>query len=146
LVDYDPIVGVFKSKVSKRVVGAKSSIGYIYIRINNIPTLAHRLAFLLMTGEIPAFVDHINGVRDDNRWGNLRAASVHINQQNLQRAQKNSKSGLLGVMYHKSHTPPWSARIYYDGKPHHLGYFKQPEDAHLRYLEEKRRVHPGCTI
>lgn len=146
VVTYCPETGQFKSAKTGEPVGSKYGPGYVGIRIAGRSYLAHRLAFLVMEGVVPRFVDHINGIRTDNRWENLRPASCHINQQNLQRAQRNSKSGLLGVMHHKNHTPEWSARIYYDGRSHHLGYFKRPEDAHQRYLEEKRRVHPGCTI
>jgi hypothetical protein len=116
------------------------------ISINGKQRFAHRLAFLLMTGCCPKFVDHIDGNRSNNRWNNLREASIQINQQNLRSAQKNNTSGYLGVMYHKNRKKPWSARIYADGKHRHLGYFADPAAAHERYLEEKRRLHGGCTI
>ncbi|QDK32697.1 HNH endonuclease signature motif containing protein [Sphingomonas sp. IC081] len=58
-------------------------IGYTEIRIGGVNYYAHRLANLTMTGEWPsAQMDHINGLRSDNRWANLRAASPSENTRN----------------------------------------------------------------
>ena len=44
---------------------------------------AHRIAFLWMTGRWPEpETDHINGIRNDNRWSNLREVTVSQNQLN----------------------------------------------------------------
>jgi hypothetical protein len=58
--------------------------GYRTIRISPLgPVLAHRLAWLLQTGGWPKQqIDHINGVKDDNRWLNLRDVSHMVNSQN----------------------------------------------------------------
>ena len=77
---YDPITGVFTWKINKgrnakvnTVAGSLHPKGYIRIRISGIDYAAHRLSYLYMTGLWPVdLLDHINGVRYDNRWCNLQ--------------------------------------------------------------------------
>lgn len=107
---------------------------------------AHRLAWLHFYGEWPAGeVDHINGIKTDNRIKNLRDAARELNSQNQRRAHHRNQAGLLGVTVDKARGK-WLASIFHDGKKRHLGRFNSPEEAHARYIQEKRLVHPGCTI
>lgn len=82
LFHYSPGTGQFYRKTSTnscaRIGDKAGSVrsGYIVIGICGKSYLAHRLAFLYMQGEMPPEqVDHINHIRDDNRWLNLREAS-----------------------------------------------------------------------
>ena len=149
LLSYEPESGVFRWKVDRRRVKAGDVVGsdrggYSVIDVNGRQYLAHRLAFLLMTGEWPAEdVDHINGVKDDNRWSNLRAVSRRINMQNLRAAQKNSKTGLLGVTKHQGR---YMASIEVSGQRKFIGYFDCPHVAHAAYVAAKRIHHEGCTL
>ena len=80
LLHYDPETGLFTwiAPLSNRVqVGDVCStvapIGYILIGVRGQKLYAHRLAWLYMTGEWPENqIDHINCVKTDNRWANLR--------------------------------------------------------------------------
>jgi len=71
---YDPDTGNFiwavhrhGSKGIGSIAGKRDSHGYIQIKLNGKSHLAHRIAFLYMTGNLPAeMVDHIDGVRDNN--------------------------------------------------------------------------------
>lgn len=84
--------------------------------------LAHRAAFACMVGRWPvAQVDHINGVRDDNRWVNLREATNQQNQWNSSSA-KGSSSQYIGVSWDKK-SAKWQAYICPENKMVHLGYF-----------------------
>lgn len=69
-----------------RLNGIKMSNGYMATRVwigkKCKRILLHRLVFLLSNGYLPKTVDHINGVRDDNRPENLRAASSREQQGN----------------------------------------------------------------
>lgn len=149
MLEYVPETGKFVR--ARDVVGRKAgseagsldTTGYIRIGVANRVHLAHRLAFLYMTGEWPEeHVDHINGVRTDNRWVNLRPASKSVNMQN-RRAKSGNAAGLLGVSRNGGR---WSARIHTSSGPKHLGTYSTPEEAHQVYLDAKRVLHAGCTI
>lgn len=70
--------------------------GYRGGRLFDRQVFAHRVAWKWMTGEDPDQIDHINGVRNDNRFVNLRAADNMINSRNRKRRLDNT-SGVTGV-------------------------------------------------
>ena len=153
VLNYDPDTGVFTWRVSTSNRAPVGSVagwntdGHIGIAIDGVKYKAHRLAWVYMTGEQPQFeIDHINGMRDDNRWTNLRDVPAIFNCQNQRRAQpKNKSCGLLGVCRDKR-TGRWYSQICANNKVHHLGSFPTAEEAHQAYVEAKRKLHPGCTI
>ena len=155
LLHYDHDSGLFKWRVmnsrrapaGKRAGSVDKITGYVRIRIDKRIYQAHRLAFLYMTDDWPWFdTDHINGVRDDNRWANLRDVPHSINSQNQRRAHKSNLScGLQGASWDSS-TGRWLSHITVNYKLMFLGYFSSAEAAHQRHVEAKRRLHPGCTI
>lgn len=127
VLSYDRDSGLFTwtKRVAARVrvgdVAGSLSEGYVQIRVLGKSRKAHRLAWLYMTGKLPDHpIDHINGVRSDNRWANLREAPGSLNNQNLKRAYKNSSTGLLGV-YRKGDS--WMSKISHNGKEYYLGLF-----------------------
>lgn len=122
--------------------------GYLNIKIARRHHRAHRLAWLYVYGTWPGgMIDHINGLRTDNRIANLRLADRHINAQNRRVAQEGNRSGLLGVRYVSTNrTNPYIARIHINGRLTHLGSFPTAQAAHSAYVDMKRRVHSGCTL
>lgn len=151
LLAYDPDTGVFRWRADRGpvkagdIAGRLDAKGYRDIRVKGTLYKAHRLAFLLVTGKWPAqHVDHIDGDRQNNRWSNLRDVSNGINAQNLKTAQKNSKTGLLGVSPVKGGR--YQAAITVNGKPRHLGFYDSPEVAHAAYVAAKRLHHEGNTL
>ena len=108
-------------------LGSLSGGGYITIGIDRRLLYAHRLAFLYMTGGLPKEdVDHINRVRSDNRWPNLRAATRSENLRNT--TARSGSSGRLGVTWHKG-AKKWAAQGRLDGRHIHLGLFADLEEA-----------------
>lgn len=154
LLHYDPATGVFtwitKSSVKSRItVGSqagslKSDTHYFKICIEKSGYYSHRLAWLYMTGNWPeGEIDHIDGMRTNNIYTNLRDVNSSINRQN-QRNRNNTKTGLLGARPNGKNR--WAATIEVEGKARHLGQFSSPELAHHAYLKAKRLLHQGCTI
>lgn len=108
--------------------GAKSGKGYLYINLETKLHLAHRLAWLYMTGAFPAgHIDHINGDKMDNRWANLRLATAAQNGANVGLRSTN-KSGVKGISWDARHKC-WYAKITINLKQINLGYFKTLEEA-----------------
>lgn len=128
------------------IAGCKYSDGYIYMKINSKHHKAHRLAFLYMHGKMPEHtVDHINGIKDDNRFCNLRKATKSENTQNQRRPHKSNQCGFLGV-YFENESGRYVAQLSINGKPKKLGRFDTAELAHEAYLSAKRQHHTTCTI
>jgi hypothetical protein len=127
LLHYDPETGVFTWKESRGNVKAGQiagweNDGYLKIQINKKSEQLHRLAFLYMTGELPAEqVDHKNQNRSDNRWENLREVSQAENLKN-KTLGANNKSGLLGVCFSKQ-VGKYQAYISVNKKRKHLGFY-----------------------
>jgi len=144
---YEPNTGIFVwlIKPSKRdpagmISGTSKSDGRRQIRIYGRLYYAHRLAWLYMTGEWPKHeIDHINGIRDDNRLCNLRDTSVRVNNMNRNRASKNNAIGLLGVSQRSDGR--FQADIRVNKKKVYLGSFDKPEDAYAAYLGAKKKFH-----
>lgn len=84
-------------KVIGKEVGSLDSYGYRGCRIDSKNYRLHRLAFLYMTGVFPSEeIDHINRIRDDNRWVNLRLATRSENQHNSA-LPSNNTTGVKGL-------------------------------------------------
>lgn len=110
---YNPITGIL-SRNGKPYTAVCSSTGYIYMNIGRKKQNIHRFIWLLMMGEWPNVIDHVNRDRLDNRWSNLRNVSHSENSYNRPRG-KNNKSGLKGVCWDTNHSR-WKVYINLDGK------------------------------
>jgi len=118
----------FNARFAGNPAGSLEPTGYTTIKVHTIKFYAHRLVFLYITGRFPPqAVDHINHQRSDNRWVNLREATVTENQRN-QTLARNNTSGYMGVCWHNGNKR-WYARIMVDRKIIFLGQFKEIEDA-----------------
>lgn len=153
LLIYDPVTGVFTWRISRGHVPAgaragsrhqhnldEAGCGYRRLGVDGRYYMEHRLVWLYVNGEWPRRdIDHVNGVRDDNRIANLREATPAQNNTNLARANRRSTSGYLGVQRHHN---GWCAEIKVNGKRHRLGHFATAAEAHEVYVAAKRELHP----
>lgn len=116
--------GQFAGKKSGRV----NSTGYFRITVSGKDMLNHRIVIALETGVIPTDeVDHINGIRTDNRYENLRVVSRQINSKNMKLYTTNT-SGISGVSWNKRKSK-WKSVIWFNCVEKHLGYFDSIIDA-----------------
>lgn len=151
---YSPETGEFRWLVRSAyrvnvgdLAGANNGSGYVLIQLNGRKHKAHRLAWLHFYGEFPGGeIDHINGIRSDNRISNLRDVTKAHNQQNQRRAHKNKRScARLGVGFYKANGK-WRARINVCGKQRHLGFYESESEAYSAYLSAKAELHPFGAI
>ena len=135
-ISYDPESGHFfqkEVKFSNRPVGSRigclhKTKGYRYLSFKNTTLREQRVAFLLMTGSWPeGQVDHINRIKDDNRWINLRDVSPSENCQNRGKFKTN-RSGYKGVVWQK-YSEKWQVLCRREGVQYYLGLFENLEDA-----------------
>lgn len=111
---------IHKARFANKEAGTIGSQGYSHIFINKKSYRLQRLAWLYCYGYMPLlFVDHINGIRSDNRLSNLREVSNTENIKNGKK-RKNNTSGVQGVSWHQK-AGKWMAQIMVDRKSVYLG-------------------------
>lgn len=138
LLEYNPETGEFYWLAggylnrAGDLAGSVYKNGYRYIQIYGLDYRAGRLAWFFITGEDPSdFVDHKNGLRDDNRFNNLRKATNSQNQANTGPKNTNT-SGFKGVSWQPSRGQ-WIAVITVNGKAKNLGRYASIVDAARAY-------------
>jgi AP2 domain len=142
---YDPDTGLFtrliktnKTQPIGDVANCHDKDGYIVIGVDK--------KALYMTGEWPkGQIDHKFGIRDDNRWSELRDATPSINQQNRRVLDKRNKSGYQGVSWDKR-SNKWRAYIAVNNKLIHLGHFDNVHEAGAYRLQKKKEIHTSCPL
>jgi hypothetical protein len=134
----------FNNRIAGRKVGTIGNDGYLRCCVDQITMLVHRVVWAIHEGRWPlSEVDHINGIRSDNRLINLREATRAQNKQNMRKPRKDNTSGFLGVFLSGK---SWVSMIEVDGRKVYLGRFSTPEEASRAYLEAKARLHPFQTL
>ncbi len=134
---YSPITGLltYKDKPCPKVnIGQEVGClhlksGYRRVSIWRKSYMVHRIIYLMAYGRFPQDnIDHINGVRDDNRLVNIRDVSTAVNCKNL-KTYNNNTSNTTGVHWAKEYNK-WVARINTGkGKRVSLGYYKCKNEA-----------------
>src|SRR5690242_9756351 len=123
--DYDPTTGIFTWSTNKSNRCKAGSVAgcdqgrYWAIGLGRSVYLAHRLAWFYVTGRWPAVgIDHITGDRYDNRFCNLREATVSENARNMA-LRRDNRTGAHGV--YRNAAGRWYAQSCHGGKNRHLG-------------------------
>lgn len=94
---------------------------------------------LIMNTPFGLETDHINRNRLDNRRENLRICTKQSNQHNRSK-QKNNKSGVTGVSWHKA-SNEWIIQIRKDGTTKYLGICRSLYKARLIRQEAERMYY-----
>ena len=148
LLDYDPQTGHFTWKTrtvkthfdviwNKRFSGKRAGhshkMGYIVLCVERAKIMAHQAAWAYQSGDMPAGdIDHVNGIKSDNRICNLRVATRSQNMANTSRRSSNT-TGFKGVTMDRR-TGRYIAAVHPNGKKRHLGVFDTAEAAHDAYV------------
>lgn len=143
---YDPTSGFLFWKKSKsrsifvgKEAGNLTQRGYKTFRFDKKVYKTHRVCWFLYYGNWPkGEVDHINGLKDDNRISNLRDVSHRENMLN-KKSQSGSTSKYKGVYWHKSNKK-WRATLWNGSSKLHLGMFDCETSAALAYDEAAKQV------
>lgn len=117
----------WNSQNAGQAISNVGSGGYHRVNISGNRYFAHRLIWMMVYGEWPDEIDHINGNPSDNRLCNLRAVNRQENLRNLSRRSDNS-SGITGVSYSKRDNV-FLAYITVDGHTKVIGRFETIKDA-----------------
>ena len=151
---YSPDTGVITWRVARRGIvkgstagGKLSSGGYLRVCVDGRLYYAHRIAWAITHGSWPSgVIDHINGIKTDNRLSNLRDVSQATNMHNQRNAQRTigRTSKYLGVAWAKRNNK-WRAAIKVFGYTKCVGYFDDELAARAAYLEAKQQLHYGAT-
>lgn len=144
---YDPNTGLFRWKTTSKsrklpwtIAGSINRQGYVFIGIGEKQYAAHRLAYKYMTGhDTHLEIDHINMIKNDNRWSNLRIATRSENQWNSKKLNTNT-SGFTGVSWHK-YSNRWRSIVHINNKQKHLGYFFEKNEAIDAVVMFKKNMH-----
>ena len=131
---YDPETGLIYSRYGK-IIKRKVN-GYIQLLLNNnenkLRLYAHQFAWYLVNTECVEQLDHINGVKTDNRICNLRSVTRQQNAWNRTKAK--------GYNWHKRDNK-WQSQICVNKKVIHLGNYNTEQEARNAYLKAKEIYH-----
>lgn len=119
--------------------GSMSSEGHIFLRFNYHMCMAHSAAWFFIFGVWPKEVDHKNGVRNDNKIGNLRKCTR--SQSNINGViRSDNRSGWPGVHFHKA-LGKWGAYINRNGRRYNLGLYISFEKAKEARVRKERELY-----
>lgn len=139
--EYDKASGSFKwfdhwnksakTKFVGKKAGSKDQKGYLAICFGSKKIKLHRLVWFIENGTWPKEIDHINGIKTDNRIQNLRAVD---RRQNMSNCSHHREGKLIGGYWHKG-AKAWVAQITIDKKNYYLGIHNTELEAHEAYIK-----------
>jgi len=144
ILDYNKDTGIITWKIGngKRAVqgneaGYITDEGYRAIGINGKYIKSHRIAWAMHYGFQPDFqIDHINGIKNDNRIINIRLATQSQNKSNVNAPITNT-SGVKGVVKRNGR---YIAQIKHNQKNIYIGTFDNISDAEKARIEVEKKL------
>lgn len=123
-------------------IGTTRKDGYISICFKKRKYFAHRVAWYLYYGEWPkGQIDHINGIRNDNKISNLRDVTQSQNQLN----QKRHREKTVRYYYFIKKSNKYRVQKYINGKLKHYGIFDTEKEA-IDFIVFNIELFPGFKI
>lgn len=118
---------------SGRLAGTVTKTGYVIITHLGVRFLAHRLVWFYENKKWPdSMLDHINGIKSDNRIDNLRESSARMNGQNRIEHRLGKRVGTRNPIKTGG---KYCAFININKKIINLGYYNSDEMAEIVYFE-----------
>lgn len=110
-------------------------------------TFAHRVIWEMHNGEVPEGmeIDHINGVKHDNRIENLRCVDRWVNCKNAA-MRKDNTSGVTGVYFMnkiKRDGKPWLVQVQVDKNRIYKTFYTKEEA--VKYAKSVYAANPEFT-
>ena len=120
---YSPLTGEIRNRKQRVVKGSWIRGGYkkLNIRIGKRrhDVCLHRVAWALVYGRFPQQIDHINGIKTDNRLENLREVTVSENLANRLLAWNRTEDKIPGVFASaKCHAFEAGGKRFFSKSPH----------------------------
>lgn len=141
----------FNVQYAGKPVGRTTKRGYRQVTINKVNYWCHRLIWKHVFGIDPREIDHINGIKSDNRIKNLRDVDRSTNNKNIRREPE---SGVVGVHFAEG-AKRWAAQISIHKRAKHLGYFvtkaeaiaaRKAAEIALDYFEYRSGICQSCEV
>jgi hypothetical protein len=130
-----------KDLLGKKAGSAHHS-GYEFVEFAGKGYAVHRLCYFLYHGRWPkSQIDHINGIRNDNRIKNLRDVEKSVNAQN----QKEHRDGKLWGATWQKKQQKWAALFTYQKQKEYLGMFDSEEEAHRISVQRFQQLPKEIT-
>ena len=135
----------WNARYAGKKCGSTNQYGYLCVSLKFNKkmrvVLVHRIVWAMHFGKWPSeWLDHINGVRTDNRISNLREVSPLQNAWNSIRKRGKSPTGVTRTSNNK-----YSAKIKVNGKDVHLGTFNSESSAAYAYENASKKYHGECS-
>ncbi len=128
---YNPENGKIYGIYGKEIK-AKHKEGYIYIHNSRFQLLGHQFGWFWVNKEVVDCLDHINGIKDDNRIDNLRSVTQQQNHFNIKTVK--------GYYWNRK-ANKWKSQIQLNGKNIYLGLFNTEDEAREAYITAKQKLH-----